>query len=114
MTSSPSRHPAVIEHPYTKEKVLYANRGFTIGIADRSLDESANLLKEIFDFAETDQFVREVRWSMGDIIIWDNRFLSHTSGRNSGPEEETMMYRITLRDDFPLCASQMAENAVAA
>ena len=53
---------------------------------------------------------REVRWSMGDIIIWDNRFLSHTSGRNSGPEEETMMYRITLRDDMPLCASQIAKR----
>jgi len=110
----PVRHPAVIEHPYTKEKVIYANRGFTLGIADRPLDESASLLKEIFDFAETDHFVREVRWSMGDIIIWDNRFLSHTSGRNSGPEEETMMYRITLRDDFPLCASQLPENAATA
>lgn len=110
----PVRHPAVIEHPYTKEKVVYANRGFTLGIADRSLDESASLLKEIFDFAETDRFVREVRWSMGDIIIWDNRFLSHTSGRNSGPEEETMMYRITLRDDFPLCATQLPENAATA
>ena len=94
--------------------MIYGNRGFTIGIADRSLDESAELLKEIFDFAETDRFVKEVRWSMGDIIVWDNRFLSHTSGRNSGPEEETMMHRITLRDDFPLCASQMAEKAVAA
>jgi taurine dioxygenase len=114
MVAPPSRHPAVIEHPYTGEKVLYANRGFTIGIADRSLDESTNLLKEIFDFAETDQFVKEVRWSMGDIIIWDNRFLAHTSGRNSGPEEETMMHRITLRDDFPLCASQIAEKATAA
>jgi taurine dioxygenase len=114
MVAPPSRHPAVIEHPYTGEKVLYANRGFTIGIADRSLDESTNLLKELFDFAETDQFVREVRWSMGDIIIWDNRFLAHTSGRNSGPEEETMMHRITLRDDFPLCASQIAEKATAA
>ena len=41
----PVRHPAVIEHPYTKEKVLYANRGFTIGIADRSLDEFAELLQ---------------------------------------------------------------------
>jgi taurine dioxygenase len=110
----PVRHPAVIEHPYTKEKVLYCNRGFTLGIADRSLDESANLLREIFDLAETDRFVKEVRWSMGDIIIWDNRFLSHTSGRNSGPEEETMMYRITLRDDFPLCASQMTPKAAAA
>jgi (R)-3-[(carboxymethyl)amino]fatty acid dioxygenase/decarboxylase len=114
MVAPPSRHPAVIEHPHTGEKVLYANRGFTIGIADRTLDESAQVLKEIFGFAETDRFVREVRWSMGDIIIWDNRFLCHTSGRNSGPEEETMMYRITLRDDFPLCASQMAETAVAA
>jgi taurine dioxygenase len=109
----PVRHPAVIEHPYTGEKVLYANRGFTVGIADRSLDESASLLKAIFDFAETDRFVKEVRWSMGDVIIWDNRFLSHSSGRNSGPEEETMMYRITLRDDFSLCATQMAMLAAA-
>jgi taurine dioxygenase len=107
----PVRHPAVIEHPYTKEKMLYANSGFTIGIADRSLDESAALLKEIFAFAESDRFVREVRWSMGDIIIWDNRFLCHTSGRNSGPEEETMMYRITLQDGYPLCASQMQGKA---
>jgi taurine dioxygenase len=91
--------------------MLYANSGFTIGIADRSLDESAALLKEIFAFAESDRFVREVRWSMGDIIIWDNRFLCHTSGRNSGPEEETMMYRITLQDGYPLCASQMQGKA---
>jgi taurine dioxygenase len=111
VVAPPSRHPAVIEHPHTGEKVLYANRGFTIGIADRSLDESAQMLKEIFDLAETDRFVREVRWSMGDIIIWDNRFLSHTSGRNSGPEEETMMHRITLCDDYPLCRSQIAKMA---
>lgn len=110
----PVRHPAVIEHPYTKEKVLYGNRGFTIGIADRSLDESADLLREIFDFAESDRFVKEVRWSIGDVIIWDNRFLAHSSGRNEGPEEETMMYRITLKDELPLCASQMRSANAAA
>ena len=37
---------------------------------------------------------------MGDIIIWDNRFLSAQLGRNRGPEEETMMYRITLQDGY--------------
>jgi taurine dioxygenase len=109
----PVRHPAVIEHPYTGDKVLYANRGYTIGIADRSLDESAHLLKTIFDFAESDRFVREVRWYLDDIIIWDNRFLTHIATVNSGPEAETMMYRITLRDDFPLCASQVAKMAAA-
>jgi len=110
-TTPPVTHPGVIEHPYTGEKVIYGNRGFTIGIANRSLDESAALLREVFDFAETDRFVREVVWSMGDIIIWDNRFLQHCSGRNSGPEEETMMYRITLQDGMPLCASQMQSKA---
>jgi taurine dioxygenase len=109
----PVHHPAVIEHPYTGEKVLYANRGYTIGIADRSLDESAYVLKTIFDFAESDRFVREVRWYLDDIIIWDNRFLTHIAAVNSGPEAETMMYRITLRDDFPLCASQVAKMAAA-
>ena len=109
----PVRHPAVLEHPYTGEKVLYANRGYTIAIADRSLDEFANLLKTIFDFAEADRFVKEVRWYMGDVIIWDNRFFSHIAAVNSGPEEETMMYRITLRDEFPLCASQRVKMAAA-
>jgi len=110
----PVRHPAVIEHPYTGEKVLYANRGFTIGLAEASLDESTHLLRELFDFAESDRFVREVRWSIGDIIIWDNRLLCHSSGRNLGPEEATMMYRITLKDGLPLCASMMdAARAIA-
>jgi taurine dioxygenase len=107
----PVQHPAVITHPHTGEKILYANRGFTIGVADTSLDESAALLKEIFDFAEGPQFVKEVRWSMGDVIIWDNRFLQHTSGRNSGAEEPTMMFRITGCDAYPLCASHMHAKA---
>jgi taurine dioxygenase len=110
----PIRHPAVIEHPHTGERGLYASRGFTIGVAGWSLDASANLLREIFDFAETERFIREVRWSMGDIIIWDNRFLAHSSGRNAGPEEETMMYRITLKDDYPLCARRTPIERTAA
>jgi taurine dioxygenase len=108
----PVRHPAIISHPYTGEKLLYANRGFTIAIADRSLDESERVLSEIFDFAEQPRFVKEVRWSIGDIIIWDNRFLQHSSGRNSGPEEATMMFRITGFDAYPLCAT-MPKRTVA-
>jgi taurine dioxygenase len=104
-------HPAVITHPHTGERGLYANRGFTIAVADRSLDESATLLGEVFDFAEQPRFVKEVRWSMGDVIIWDNRFLQHTSGRNSGAEEPTMMFRITGSDAYPLCASQLTAAA---
>lgn len=116
----PVSHPAILEHPYTKEKIVYGTRGFTIGIKNKSLDDSQRILTEIFDFAETDQFIREVTWSLGDLIIWDNRFLAHCSGRKKAitenihedvkKEEETMMYRITLKDAFPLCASLLHEN----
>ncbi|WP_051313437.1 TauD/TfdA dioxygenase family protein [Sporocytophaga myxococcoides] len=116
----PVNHPAILEHPYTKEKIVYATRGFTVGIKNKSLDDSQRILNEIFDFAETDQFIREVTWSLGDLIIWDNRFLAHCSGRKKAitenihedvkKEEETMMYRITLKDAFPLCASQLHED----
>lgn len=113
----PVRHPAVVTHPHTGEKLVYGNRGFVVGIDGITIDESNAILRELFDFAESPRFVREVRWAMGDLIIWDNRFLSHSSGRAKAPtdniheevkkEEETMMYRITLRDDYPLCASQI-------
>jgi taurine dioxygenase len=96
----PVRHPAVIEHPYTREKVLYANRGFTIGVADRSLDESASLLQSIFDFAESDRFVREVRWSLGDIIVWDNRCTSHAR-TDFSDKERRLMKRVTIGDTVP-------------
>ncbi|MFC5045485.1 TauD/TfdA dioxygenase family protein [Aquimarina hainanensis] len=108
----PVAHPAVLTHPYTGEKTIYGTRGFTIGIKDRGMDDSARILQEIFDFAETEEFIKEVRWEKGDVIIWDNRFLAHSSGRKKAPtenihqevtkEEETMMYRITLKDGYPL------------
>lgn len=110
----PVYHPAVFEHPVTGEKILYGSRGFTIGITNKTGDESARILKEIFDFAENNGFMKEVMWEMGDVIIWDNRFLIHSSGRKKTlsddtheavkEEEETMMYRITMEDAYPLYA----------
>jgi len=110
----PVEHPAIIVHPHTQEKIVYGSRGFVIGVKDSDPTESRAILDELFDLAESPRFVREVTWHMGDLIIWDNRFLQHSSGRKRAPsenihqevtkEEETMMFRITLRDHYPLCA----------
>lgn len=109
----PVRHPALITHPHTREKILYANRGFTIGIADSPLVESATFLKQIFDLAESSRFVKEVRWSQGDLAIWDNRFLQHACGPARGDAEPAALYRITGRDAYPLCASQISSQVAA-
>ena len=117
----PVHHPAIIEHPVTGEKIIYGSRGFTTGITNKSLDETRELLQAIFDFAEANDFVKEVTWAMGDLIIWDNRFLVHSSGRKKEvgdniheavkKEEETMMYRITMKDAYPLHANKQKAAA---
>lgn len=117
----PVQHPAVIEHPVTGEKIVYGSRGFTIGVTNKTGDESARVLKEIFDFAENNGFMKEVVWKMGEVIIWDNRFLIHSSGRKKAEsddvheavtrEEETMMYRITMEDAYPLYAPKKEKAA---
>jgi taurine dioxygenase len=119
----PVAHPAVLVHPVTRDKIVYGTRGFTIGVKNKTGDESSHILSTIFDLAESSEFVREVTWAMGDLIIWDNRYLQHSSGRAKAPtdniheavtkEEETMMYRITMEDGYPLCASQLPLTAVA-
>jgi len=119
----PVEHPAVLVHPVTGEKIVYGSPGFTVGVKNKSGDESNRLLKEIFDFADTSEFIREVTWKMGDLIIWDNRFLLHSSGRAKAPtdniheavtkEEETMMYRITMEDGHPLSATEAIQTAIA-
>ncbi len=108
----PVSHPAVIEHPVTGERVLYGSRGFSVGIDGVPAGQAEDLLKVVFDFAEQPRFVRKVFWELGDIIVWDNRFLIHRSGRaenvngdvrdTAAKEEQTMMFRITLGDGYPL------------
>ncbi|MGD8913599.1 MAG: TauD/TfdA family dioxygenase [Candidatus Thiodiazotropha sp.] len=111
----PVIHPAIIRHPVTGSEVLFVSRGFTIGIEGKGTDESKELLDEVFDFVEQACFISEFQWELGDIIIWDNRFLTHKAGRlaqandpvngDISKEEDTMVYRIIVRDGFPLCAN---------
>jgi taurine dioxygenase len=108
----PVTHPAIIKHPVTGKRTLYASRGFTIGVSGMPTDDANDLLNEVFAFIEQDRFITEFQWQLGDIIIWDNRFLAHKAGRAKSAnepvagepinEEDTLVYRIIVRDGYPL------------
>jgi len=110
----PVTHPAVIRHPVTGADVLYATRGFTIGVEGVGTDEGNELLASLFDFVEQQRFITEFQWTLGDVILWDNRFLAHKAGRLAtasvpglgapAAEEDTLVYRIIVRDGYPLSA----------
>lgn len=113
----PVIHPAVITHPANGRKVIYATRGFTIGVHDMSTDEGNALLEEMFDFVEQPRFIKEFQWSLGDMILWDNRYFAHKAGRlrlaedpdgGSLDEEETIVYRIIIEDAYPLSSKGQA------
>ncbi|MCD0458198.1 TauD/TfdA family dioxygenase [Roseiconus lacunae] len=96
----PVRHPAVIEHPVTGEKILYLNRGFSVAIEGLSHEENTAKLAELFEFIERPEHIHEHAWSEGDLIIWDNRFLIHMSTAVK-PGQHSKSYRIGIYDDHP-------------
>ena len=98
-----ARHPALITHPHTHERILFANRAYTVSMDVAGVEQPASALAQILDFAERPPFVKELAWSAGDLVIWDNRFLQHRPGRRA---RGAAALRIFASDAYPLCASQ--------
>ena len=94
------KHPAVIEHPVTGDKILYISRGFTMKVDGLSYEENEKVMNQLFEFVEREEHVTKHSWSKGDIIIWDNRYLLHMS--SAIPRgEKSKSYRIGIYDDQP-------------
>lgn len=90
-------HPLVKTHSETGRKSLYLSRLMTRSIVDMERAASDALLEELFNHAEQAQFVYAHKWSVGDLLIWDNRCLNHA--RNDFPADETrLMRRVTVSE----------------
>ncbi|MCW5316915.1 TauD/TfdA family dioxygenase [Nostoc sp. KVJ3] len=98
------KHPAVIMHPATHEKILYMSQGFTTGIKGLDYETSQELLQELFSFIECDEHIHTHIWKEGDILLWDNRTLNHKA--SSVPKgEKSVSYRIGIYDGLPFYVS---------
>lgn len=96
----PVKHPAIIEHPVTGDKILYMSSGFTMKIEGLTYEENEKAMKALFDFIEKEEHVHTHSWDKGDLIIWDNRYLLHMSSRI--PQgEQSKSYRIGIYDHYP-------------
>jgi taurine dioxygenase len=93
-------HPCVITHPTTGRKILYMNEGFTTQIDGLPYEESQAVLKETFAFIDKPEHVRSHCWELGDIIIWDNRYLIHRAGYMAPGDFQTI-FRLGIDDKVP-------------
>ena len=72
----PVAHAVVKTHPETGRKALYLGqriRGF-VGFTE---EESAPILKFLNEHATGPEFVYRHRWSVNDLVMWDNRCMMH-------------------------------------
>ncbi len=92
---SSSEHALVRRHAVTGRQSLYLSRLMTRNIVGLAKAESDALLGELFDHCEQERFVYAHVWTLGDLMLWDNRWLNHA--RNDFPaREERHLRRVTV------------------
>lgn len=88
-------HPVFVTHPETGKKAIYVNRLMTARIEGLEKAESDRLLDDLFEVAEDPAIVYAHVWQPGDLVIWDNRCITHA--RTDFPENERrLLHRTTL------------------
>ena len=96
-----AEHPAVRTHPETGKKLLYVNRGHTVGFKGMAEDESGPLLEELFEHQVREEFTCRFQWRPGSIAFWDNRATQHFPF-NDYHGHKRIMHRVTLAGDKPV------------
>jgi len=94
-------HPVVRTHAETGRKALFVNRLMSLHLEGLPIDESDEILDFLFNHIEKPEFIYEHVWSVGDLMLWDNRCSVHARTYFS-PDERRMMRRVTIRDPLPV------------
>ena len=84
-------HPVGITHAETGRPALYVNRLMTARINGLDETESDALIEELLSVAEDPTIVYEHIWRPGDLVMWDNRCVTHA--RTDFPENEHRLLR---------------------
>ncbi|WP_430397899.1 TauD/TfdA dioxygenase family protein [Ferrovibrio sp.] len=73
----PVAQPAVRVHPETGRKALYISEWMCPRFVGMSEEESAGLLRFLFDHSVQEPFTMRQRWRVDDVLMWDNRATIH-------------------------------------
>ncbi|NKB98500.1 MAG: taurine dioxygenase [Pseudomonadales bacterium] len=93
-------HPIVRTHPETGKRSLYANINFTMRLENRSEEESASLLRKLYEQAKLPEVQCRFHWGPGSIAQWDNRCTQHYAVPDYVGAERRVE-RVTLIGDRP-------------
>jgi taurine dioxygenase len=94
-------HPVIRTHPFTGEKSIYVNEGFTTEILDMDPAESEKLLDYLFKFTTQQRFIYRHTWAVGDVVLWDNALTIHQGVGNYALPQRRLLYRTIVKGTEP-------------
>ena len=95
------RNPPVLQpvarvHDETGRQALYVAEMTTLALEGMSEEESAPILRFLYEHSVVPENTYRHSWQPGDLLMWDNRCAIHIALADYGESERRVMYRTTL------------------
>jgi taurine dioxygenase len=94
-------HPVVRTHPVTGRKALFVNADYVTHIEGWTPEESAPLLDYLYAQVGRAEYVYRHKWTVGDLVIWDNRCTQHAVVGDVA-KGERVLHRVTIKGERPI------------
>jgi taurine dioxygenase len=102
-----ARHALIKKHPETGRECLFLGRRRNSWIVGLPLDESEQLLDELWAHATRTEFTFRQEWKVGDLMMWDNRCTMHRRDAFD-PNARRLMHRTQIKGDWLKSSSAAA------
>ncbi len=96
----PVSHPIVLVHPISGKRALYCNVGYVTQIDGMETAESDELLSILFAHQVQEKYKYVHRWTVGDVLCWDNLWTMHNALPDYRPDEPRLMRRCQVMADW--------------
>ena len=98
-----ARHPMVIKDQSTNKKLLFLGRRPHAYIVGLEIEESENLLDEIWKHATQEKYTWTQKWEKGDLLMWKNLNVLHKRDAFD-PNTRRVMHRTQLKGEMAITA----------
>ena len=97
----PMIHPLVRTHPERGTRSIWFHKAKTENIIGMESQETQNFLAELLEEAIRPEFTYIHEYTLGDMLIIDNRSSMHKAGFDYDHSQHRMLYRALVRGDKP-------------
>ena len=88
---------ALVRHHHDSRRTSLYLASHASHVIGWPVEEGRALIEELIAFATQAQFVYQHRWTVGDLVMWDNRCTMHR-GRPYDDTQRRVMHRTTISD----------------